>query len=216
MDFGLIGRIIPIMMQYAAVTLALTAATFVFGMMTGAVIALGRIHKWPVLGRLFSLHVSLVRGTPLMIQLFLIYFGLPQFGVVLSPLASALLGMVAFFSAYAAEIMRGGLLAVPKGQFEAAYSLGMTYIQAMRRIIMPQALRSMLPPLGNQVISLVKDTSLVATITVVELTRTGQQIAASTFKPFEVYLVVALLYWGITSLLSMVQGKIEVRLSRAF
>jgi polar amino acid transport system permease protein len=152
-----------------------------------------------------------VRATPLLVQLFLIYFGLPQFGMDFSPFWSGVLALALNTGAYNAETIRAGILAVPKGQIEAARSLGMGPSLTMRRIVLPQAVRMIIPPLGNNFVILIKDTSLVSTITLVELTLTAQRLIGSTYKPFEMYLMAALLYAVLTTTADFLLRQFEQR-----
>ena len=147
-------------------------------------------------------------------QLFLIFYGLPSVGIVLDAFPAALIGFTLNVGAYTSEIIRAVLLAVPKGQWEAAYSIGMTWSQAMRRTILPQAMRIAVPPLSNTFISLVKDTSLAAAITVPELFRAGQRIVATTYEPLILYVQVALIYLVLSSVLSSLQAQLEKRFYR--
>ncbi|HCV75410.1 MAG TPA: amino acid ABC transporter permease, partial [Pseudomonas sp.] len=144
-----------------------------------------------------------------LVQLFVIYYGLPELGLQLDPLPAALIGFSLNMAAYTAEIIRSAIGAIDRGQWEAAASIGMTPLQTLRRAILPQALRIALPPLGNSFISLVKDTSLAATIQVPELFRQAQLITARTFEIFSLYLAAALLYWVLASLLSILQNRLE-------
>jgi polar amino acid transport system permease protein len=162
---------------------------------------------------LASFYVWLIRSTPLLVQLFIIYFGLPQLGIDMSPMVAGILGLSLNTGAYNAETIRGGIIAVHSGQMEAARSLGMSFGLAMRRIILPQALRLIVPPLGNNFIILIKDTSLVSTITVIELTMTAQRLIGSTYKPFEMYLMAAFLYAVLTTTAAVLLKSFEKRIA---
>ncbi|QYO75773.1 amino acid ABC transporter permease [Devosia salina] len=195
-------------------TVPLTLLSFVLGLGVGFVAALARLFApWPI-AALVRFYVWIIRGTPLLVQLFLIFYGLPSVGIVLDAFPAALIGFTLNVGAYTSEIVRAVLLAVPKGQWEAAYSVGMTWAQAMRRTILPQATRIAVPPLSNTFISLVKDTSLAAAITVPELFRAGQRIVATTYEPLILYIEVALVYLLVSSVLSSLQGHVERRFSR--
>jgi cystine transport system permease protein len=165
----------------------------------GFVLALMRLSQQPALQRTAAAYVSFIRGTPLLVQLFLIYYGLAQFGLRIDPIPSALIGFSLNIGGYTSEIFRGAIAAIDRGQWEAAFSIGMTPAQAMRRVIVPQAARIALPPLGNSFISLVKDTSLAATIQVPELFRQAQLITARTYEVFTMYLAAAFIYWVLSS-----------------
>ena len=195
-------------------TVPLTILSFVLGIGVGFAAALARLFApWPI-AALVRFYVWIIRGTPLLVQLFLIFYGLPSVGIVLDAFPAALIGFTLNVGAYTSEIIRAVLVAVPKGQWEAAYSTGMTWAQAMRRIILPQAGRIAVPPLSNTFISLVKDTSLAAAITVPELFRAGQRIVATSYEPLILYVEVALIYLAVSSILSTLQARLEKRLSR--
>jgi cystine transport system permease protein len=195
-------------------TVPLTLLSFALGLAVGFLAAVTRLFApWP-LATLVRFYVWIIRGTPLLVQLFLIFYGLPSVGIVLDAFPAALIGFTLNVGAYTSEIIRAVLLAVPKGQWEAAYSIGMTWPQAMRRTILPQATRIAVPPLSNTFISLVKDTSLAAAITVPELFRAGQRIVATSYEPLILYVEVALIYLVVSSALSSLQGRLEQRFSR--
>lgn len=195
-------------------TIPLTLLSFALGLGVGFLAAIGRLFApWPI-AAFVRFYVWIIRGTPLLVQLFLIFYGLPSVGIVLDAFPAALIGFTLNVGAYTSEIIRAVLLAVPKGQWEAAYSIGMTWSQAMRRTILPQATRIAVPPLSNTFISLVKDTSLAAAITVPELFRAGQRIVATSYEPLIIYVQVALIYLVVSSVLSSLQGHIEKRYSR--
>ncbi|KQN72489.1 amino acid ABC transporter permease [Devosia sp. Leaf64] len=195
-------------------TVPLTLLSFVLGLSLGLLAAITRLFGPKPLGLVVRFYVWIIRGTPLLVQLFLIFYGLPSVGIVLDAFPAALIGFTLNIGAYTSEIIRAVLLAVPKGQWEAAYSVGMTWAQAMRRTILPQATRIAVPPLSNTFISLVKDTSLAAAITVPELFRAGQRIVATSYEPLILYVEVALIYLVVSSALSSLQGWLEKRLSR--
>jgi len=195
-------------------TVPLTLLSFAFGLVVGFLAAIARLFApWP-LAAFVRFYVWIFRGTPLLVQLFLIFYGLPSVGIVLDAFPAALIGFTLNVGAYTSEIIRAVLLAVPKGQWEAAYSIGMTWPQAMRRTILPQAMRIAVPPLSNTFISLVKDTSLAAAITVPELFRAGQRIVATTYEPLILYVQVALIYLVLSSVLSSLQARLEKRFYR--
>lgn len=195
-------------------TVPLTILSFVLGIAVGFGTALARLFAPTPLAVVFRLYVGLFRGTPLLVQLFLIFYGLPSVGIVLDAFPAALIGFTLNVGAYTSEIIRAVIVAVPKGQWEAAYSIGMTWPQAMRRTIVPQASRIAVPPLSNTFIALVKDTSLAAAITVPELFRAGQEIVATSYEPLILYIEVALIYLAVSSVLSSLQARLERRLSR--
>ena len=195
-------------------TVPLTLLSFAFGLAVGFVAAITRLFAPAPLAAFVRFYVWIIRGTPLLVQLFLIFYGLPSVGIVLDAFPAALIGFTLNVGAYTSEIIRAVLVSVPKGQWEAAYSIGMTWAQAMRRTILPQATRVAVPPLSNTFISLVKDTSLAAAITVPELFRAGQRIVATSYEPLILYVEVALIYLVVSSVLSSLQARVEKRVSR--
>ena len=192
----------PLLRAGLLFTVPLTLITFVGGIALGFVLALGRLYGPKPLVALVRFYVWLIRGTPLLVQLFLIFYGLPSVGITLDA-----------FGAYSSEIIRATLDAVPRGQWEAAQSIGMNWLQTMRRIVLPQAARIAVPPLSNTFIALVKDTSLAAAVTVPELFQSAQRIAAATYEPLILYVETALIYLLFSSVLSALQNKLEARLS---
>ncbi|ALZ84556.1 MULTISPECIES: cystine ABC transporter permease [Pseudomonas] len=200
---------LPFLLKGAIWTVVLSLGGMFFGLLLGFGLALLRRSSNLLLRSLARLYISFFRGTPLLVQLFVIYYGLPELGLQLDPLPAALIGFSLNMAAYTAEIIRSAIGAIDRGQWEAAASIGMTPLQTLRRAILPQALRIALPPLGNSFISLVKDTSLAATIQVPELFRQAQLITARTFEIFSLYLAAALLYWILASLLSTLQNRLE-------
>ncbi len=190
----------------------LTLITFVLGILLGFLVALARLYGPTPLVALVRCYVWLVRGTPLLVQLFLIFYGLPSAGIVLDAFTAAVIGFTLNIGAYSSEIIRATLAAIPKGQWEAAHSIGMSWPQAMRRVILPQAARIAVPPLSNTFISLVKDTSLAA-VTVPELFQAAQRLASVTYEPLILYVETALIYLLFSSVLSTLQDRLERRLT---
>ncbi|WP_180970047.1 amino acid ABC transporter permease [Deinococcus planocerae] len=205
---------LPVLIQGAGITLAFALAAMVLGLPLGFLVALARLSRFALLRWLTGLYVSFIRGTPLLVQIFVIYYGLPSFGITLNPVVGGVLALTLNAGAYLSETIRASILSVGRGQREAAYSLGLTGAQTMRLIVLPQALRVAAPSLGNSLIGLVKDTSLVSVITVVELLRSAQLVIARTFEPFGPYIMAALLYWAISGVLEAVQRRVERRLAR--
>ncbi|MGI6796852.1 MULTISPECIES: ABC transporter substrate-binding protein/permease [Gordonia] len=173
-----------------------------------------RLAENPILSRLARIYVSIIRGTPLLVQLFIIFYALPELGFKVPPLPAAAIAFSLNVGGYAAEIIRSAIMSVPKGQREAAATIGMNYATTMRRIVLPQAARIAVPGLSNTLISLVKDTSLASTILVTELLRVAQIAAAPTFEFFALYMTAAVYYWIVCLVLSMLQGVLETRLGR--
>jgi cystine transport system permease protein len=195
-------------------TIPLTLASFALGLALALMVALMRLSRNAVLSGAGRFYVSVIRGTPLLVQLFVIFYGLPTVGVKLDPWPSAIIAFSLNVGGYAAEIIRAAILSVPKGQWEAGHTIGMSQGQALRRIILPQAARVSVPPLSNTFISLVKDTSLASLILVTELFRNAQQIAAFSQEFMVLYLEAALVYWVICLALSSGQSALEKRLDR--
>ena len=195
-------------------TAPLTLLSFVLGLIVGLLTALARLFGPKPLVAVARFYVWIFRGTPLLVQLFLIFYGLPSAGILLDAFTAALIGFTLNIGAYSSEIIRAVIASVPRGQWEAAYSIGMTWSQAMRRTILPQAARTAVPPLSNTFISLVKDTSLAAAITVPEMFQAAQRIVATTYEPLILYIEAALLYLAMSSVLSALQARLEIRLNR--
>lgn len=195
-------------------TIPLTLASFAFGLVLALLVALMRLSPNWLISGIGRFYVSVIRGTPLLVQLFVIFFGLPSIGIRLDPWPSAIIAFSLNVGGYAAEIIRAAILSVPKGQWEAGHTIGMSRPQALVRIILPQAARVSVPPLSNTFISLVKDTSLASLILVTELFRNAQQIAAFSQEFMALYLQAALVYWVICLVLSTAQSAVEKRLDR--
>ena len=201
---------------YGAITgtIPLALSSFAIGLALALALALMRLSRQRWISNIARVYISLVRGTPLLVQLFVIFYGLPSVGIVLDYWPSAIIAFSLNVGGYAAEVIRAAILSVPKGQWEAAYMVGMSRGRTLSRIILPQAARVSVPPLSNTFISLVKDTSLASLILVTELFREAEQIAAFSQQFMLVYLEAALIYWVICLLLSTGQGFLEKRLDR--
>ncbi len=199
------------MIQY---TIPLSFIAFVLGLVIAVLTALARISTIRVFQIIARVYVSIIRGTPLLVQLFILFYGLPTIGVVIDPFPAAVIGFSLNVGAYASEVIRAAILSIPKGQWEAANTIGMTYAQSLRRVILPQASRVSIPPLSNTFISLVKDTSLASLILVTEMFRVAQQIAATNYEFLLLYGQAALIYWLVCFLLSIGQGRLEHRFDR--
>lgn len=204
----------PIVWGGISGTIPLALASFAIGLVLALAVALMRLSKNPVLSNIARFYVSVIRGTPLLVQLFVIFYGLPSIGVVIDPWPSAIVAFSLNVGGYAAEVIRAAILSVPKGQWEAAYTIGMSPATTLRRVILPQAARVSVPPLSNTFISLVKDTSLASLILVTELFRVSQEIASATFEFMLIYLEAALIYWLFCLVLSGGQSMLEKRLDR--
>lgn len=205
---------LPLLLKGAWYTIQLSVGGMTAGLVLGFTLALMRLSSSAWTRRIAAAYVSFIRGTPLLVQLFVIYYGLAQFGLRLDPIPAALIGFSLNVGGYTAEILRAAIASIDRGQWEAAASIGMSGFQTMRRVILPQAARTALPPLGNSFISLVKDTSLAATIQVPELFRQAQLITARTYEVFTMYVAAALLYWVLSTALAWGQHRLEQRASR--
>ncbi|MBL0626367.1 amino acid ABC transporter permease [Aeromonas jandaei] len=203
----------PLLSAGLIFTVPLTLITFVLGILLGLLVALARLYGPTPLVALVRFYVWLIRGTPLLVQLFLIFYGLPSAGIVLDAFTAAVIGFTLNIGAYSSEIIRATLAAIPKGQWEAAYSIGMNWPQVMWRVILPQAARIAVPPLSNTFISLVKDTSLAAAVTVPELFQAAQRLASVTYEPLILYSETALIYLMSSSVLSTLQDRLERKLT---
>ncbi len=213
LDFSIIPGIIPALLVGTCMTIELAVIAVAIGLVIGSFAGIARVGEDPVARIIAGVYVDFIRGTPLLVQLFLVYFGLPTLiGRPVPSFAAAITAMGINSGAYVAEIVRAGIQSVDRGQMEAARSLGLTYSESMRYIIFPQAFRRIIPPLGNELIAMLKDSSLVSVIALEELLRKGQVVITRTFRPFEVYMVVALIYLAMTLAISRLVSWSERRL----
>ena len=210
----LLSSLQPMALAMIKVTLPLTAISFSLGLLIAVLTAIARIANIKILKQLSEFYIWIFRGTPLLVQLFIVYFGLPIVGITLDVWSAAIITFSLNIGAYASEAVRAAVLSVPKGQWEAATALGMSYAQILRRIIAPQAARISLPPLSNIFISTLKDTSLAASITMVDMFMVAQRIAARTFDPLTLYVLAALFYLIVCTFLTFLQARLEKRFSR--
>lgn len=194
MDTELMLKVYPFFLKAAWITIELSVLTTILGLACGALGAAARLSRLAFFRFLGAAYVSLIRGTPALIQLFLLYFGGPQIGIQLDAFEAGVIGLGVNIGAYMTETIRGAIIAVDKGQTEAARTLGMSRFQTMTRVILPQAARLMIRPLGVNINALIKGTALVAAISVVELTYTAQRYIGSTYKPFEMFMLSGALY----------------------
>lgn len=206
----------PYLLQGAWTSLWLTVISMAIGLVLGLVAAMLRMSKNPILRTPAEFYVWLWRGTPLLVQLIMIYVGLPLLGLKLSVIQSALLGLGVNEGAYLSEIMRAGILAVDRGQFDAARALGMDYVTMMRVVILPQAARVIIPPLGNNFNGLLKTSSLASVISMDELLRRAQMLIQSRFAVLEIFTVAAIYYVAMVTIWSLIQGRIERHFSLAY
>jgi polar amino acid transport system permease protein len=203
----------PYLLEGSIMTIQLTVITLILGTILGIVTALFKLTKNAFLRSVATLYTWIFRGTPMILQLFFFYYALPMMGIILTPFTAAVIGLSLNCGAYMAEIIRGGIISVDKGQFEASKALGFTYFQTMSKIILPQTLRLIIPPVGNEFITMLKDTSLVSTIAMVELMRSAVQISSTTFKYTEMLLAAAALYLVLTTIFTGVFSYLEKKLS---
>ena len=203
---------LPPLLQGAWLTIVVSVLSFVLALIVGLVIGVARMSPLAPLRFVTAFYIQVIRGTPLLLQLFFIYYVLPYNGVVLSPFVSAVIGLTANYAAYMAEIFRSGIQAIHKGQWEAGAATGMSKRLLMRRIILPQAIRIIIPSLGNNFVSIFKDSALVSVITMRDLMFSGQLLASATFKHFEIYAMVAAIYLAISYPAAMLVEWIERRL----
>ena len=211
-DFSIIFEKFPIFIPAAIETLKIAAAAILVGVVFGLIIAFGRLSKIKVIYYISTFYVTIIRGTPIILQLFIVYFGLANI-VRLDPYPSAIIAFGAHNAAYIAEIFRGSILSIDKGQMEAARSVGMSNFLAMRRVILPQAFKRAVPNLGNQFIIAIKDSSLASTIAVRELLLKSQQLGSSNFRFMEYLVLAGIYYLIITGVLSFFVNKLERRLA---
>lgn len=214
-----LGSFLPMLEATIISTIPLALISFTCGLLIALVVAVVRtspnssiLHR--TLDWFCRIYVSIIRGTPMLVQIFIIFYGLPEVGITLEPFPTAIIAFSINIGAYASETLRAAILSIPKGQWEASYSIGMNYRQAFLRTIMPQAMRVSVPPLANTFISTVKDTSLASLVLVTELFRIAQNVAASSYEFILVYSEAALIYWLVCFVLSMGQQRLETRLSK--
>ncbi len=212
MNFELMAQAMPLLLMGAGVTVKITAISVLLGILIGLFIGIARISSNRVIHLIAAVYVDFLRGTPLLVQIFLVYFALPVVtGQRIDPFFAAIAACSINSSAYVAEIFRAGIQSIDAGQMEAGRSLGMTWVQTMRYIIVPQAARRVIPPLGNEFIALLKDSSLVSVIGFEELTRRGQLIIARTYASLEIWLCVAIIYLIMTVSISRLVSWLERR-----
>lgn len=213
LKWSLVFDKIPALLHGCFVTMEISVLTLIFGTVLGVILALMRDSKIKAVAWIAQFYIWIWRGTPLMVQAFLIYFGLPNLGITLGAMTAGVLSMSLNTGAYIAEIVRSGIHAIDPGQREAAKALGMNYFLEMRRIVAPQAMKICILPLVNQFIATIKNTSILSAITLTELTRQGTLIAYNSFHYFEPYIAVAVLYLFLTTIFTFLAGILERRLS---
>lgn len=218
-DFQYMIDLMPILFRYLGITLEMALWGSIFALTLSVIIAIIRVFRVPVLNQLCQLYISFFRGTPLLVQLFLLYYGLPQIFPVmvgLDAFSASVIGLTLHFASYMAESIRAAIIGIDRSQMEASMSVGMTTSQSMRRIILPQATRVALPSLMNYFIDMIKSTSLAFTLGVSEIMAKAQMEASSSFRFFEAFLAVALIYWFVVIIMTRVQIWAEVKLNKAY
>lgn len=210
----LLSSFLPLLKAGLMFTVPLTILSFLLGTIIAFAVAIVRISGIKPLNAIAAFYVWIIRGTPLLVQLFIIFFGLPSIGVTLDRMVSAIIGFTLNVGAYSSETIRAAILSVPKGQWEAAHALGLSKRQTLFHVILPQAVKVAIPPLSNSFISLVKDTSLAAAITVTELFQVAQQITARTYEPLWLYTEAAFIYLMFCTVLTFFQSRLEIRFGK--
>ena len=213
MDWNAIQQYLPLYQKAAVLTVRLGVAGIIFAIIIGLACAVIQYDKVPVLRQIVGVYIQLSRNTPLLVQLFIIFYGLPSLGIMLDAFPAAVIAFAFNEGAYCAETMRGALESVPQGQLEAGSCVGMTWAQIMRRIVLPQALRTAVPALSNSLIGMIKDTSLASNITVAELFMAGQRVAARTYIFLPIYCEVAVVYLLFCTVVTKLQSLLERQLN---
>lgn len=202
----------PIVKAGIQYTIPLTIISFLLGLIIAILVALIQVANIKVLKQIVQVYVWIFRGTPMLVQIFIIFFGLPKMGILLDPFPAAIIAFSLNVGAYSSETIRAAILSVPKGQWEAGYAFGMTFSQVFRRIILKQAAKVSIPPLSNTFIGLVKDTSLASTVTLTEMFMVTQRIVAFRYEPLLLYIELAVIYLGLCSILNVLQKYLEKKL----
>lgn len=204
------------LLKGAYYTLLITIVSMFFGLIIGLIVAIARLKGNWLVGNLAKGYVSIIRGTPILVQIFIVYYGLPDFGITLGPLTAAYISLSINIGAYLSETFRGAILSVHKGQTEAALSLGLSPWQTMLKVVLPQAARVAIPPMGNTFIGMLKETSLVSIVTVTELLRSAQLLIAQYYVAMPFFIAIALMYWIMSMVFSGILNRIERKLSKAY
>ena len=212
---ALLREAAPVMLAGAGYTLLFAVASMVGGLLLGFPTALMRIAPFALLRWPATLYVSVMRGTPLLVQIFVIYYGLPSIGIEFTPVTAGVLALSLNAGAYLSESLRGAIRSIGQGQWRASFSLGLGYWQTLTHIVLPQALRVAVPSMSNTLISLIKDTSLVSVITMTELMLATKEVIATTFQPLPLYIAAAVIYWCLSLFFEYLQRRAERRLNRA-
>lgn len=214
-DTSFLNKWMPFILGGVPMTILVSVVSIVFAVVFAMIGALGRLSSVAPIYAVATLYVSLVRGTPLIVQILFVYSALPQFGIVLEPFVAGVFALSFNYGAYMTEVFRAGIQAVPRGQTEAAQALGMPGRNIMQRIVMPQAIRIVIPAIGNEFIAMTKDSSLVSYVTLQELLYRARTVGSANFRSLETLLVAALMYWLITIVLSYFQARLERRMAES-
>ena len=212
---NLLREAAPVMLTGAGYTVLFAVASMLGGLVLGFPAAVLRMSPWALLRWPAALYVSMIRGTPLLVQIFVIYYGLPSIGIEFTPVTAGVLALSLNASAYLSESLRGAIASISQGQWRASFSLGLGYWQTLSYVVMPQALRVAVPSMSNTLISLIKDTSLVSVITMTELMLSTKEVIATTFRPLPLYIAAAGIYWCLSLAFESLQRRAEQRLNRA-
>ncbi|WP_411344444.1 amino acid ABC transporter permease [Paenibacillus sp. WLX1005] len=207
---------LPFLFKGAGYTLLLTVISMFFGLIIGVVVAIARMKGNKLVRAVARFYVSIIRGTPVLVQLVIVYYGLTDYGITLDAVPAACIALSINIGAYLSETFRGAILSIPKGQTEAAYATGMSSLQTMWRIILPQAARVAIPPMGNTFIGMLKETSLVSVITVTDLMRSADLLIAQYYVYMPFYLGIAIMYWVMSTIFATLLEMAEKRLARAY
>lgn len=207
---------LPFLLKGAYYTLLVTVISMFFGLIIGLVVAIARLKGNRLIRGIARVYVSIIRGTPLLVQIFIVYYGLVDYGITLGPLTAAYVALSINVGAYLSETFRGAIQSIPKGQTEAAYATGMTGWMTLRRIILPQAARVAIAPMGNTFIGMLKETALVSAITVTELLRSAQLLIAQYYVYMPFFLGIAAMYWIMSTVFSAILNAVEKQLSKVY
>lgn len=214
LDFSFLKEYFPVFLDGAMWTLMISAITVILGSILGMLLCIMKRSKIKILNFISTSYVEVIRGTPLLLQIYIVYFGLPSFGLQLEVLPSCIIAISLNSAAYVSEIIRAGIEAVDKGQLEAARSLGMNEAIAMRLVVFPQAIKNILPPIGNEFVAIIKESSMASTIGVAELMYSSKMVTGATYKGFEPLMIIAIFYFIMTFTLGRIMAYLEKRFSK--
>jgi len=214
LDLPFMLKYLPFIMKGVGITIYVSLLSILTACILALLGAVARLSKNPIFYGISTFYVSLIRGTPLIVQIFVIYLGLPQLGIVINAVPAGVIALGVCYGAYMTEIFRAGIQSIGRGQIEAAYSLGMTYGQMMKRVVFPQALRLIIPPTGNEFIAMLKDSALVAFLGVWELFFRAQKVGRQNFRSMETLIIAALFYWIVTIIFQYFQSRLEAHMAK--